>query len=363
MSEEDSGAEKSFDATPKRLEDARKKGEIPKSTDITTAMAYLGFILAVVVGLPFVGKDMMQMLSGLVAQSDHFAELLFAGATPQFIGVVGKATFLGVLPIVAIPAFGVLIALIAQRTFVFAPKKLAPKLSRISPISGAKNKFGPKGLFEFAKSAVKLTVVSLLLVWFMVSQIDNVMAALFSTPEQIILQLGDLIVEFLLLIFGLSLVIGGVDYLWQVAEHYRKNRMSHKEIKDETKQSEGDPHHKQTRRQRAYDIAMNQMLSDVPTADVVIVNPTHYAVALKWDRNSKQAPVCVAKGVDEIAAKIREIATASKISIHSDPPTARALHATISVGQVIEPEHYKAVAAAIRFVEEMRAKAKGRVTS
>jgi flagellar biosynthetic protein FlhB len=117
---------------------------------------------------------------------------------------------------------------------------------------------------------------------------------------------------------------------------------------------------KQERRQRAYDIAMNQMMADIPEADVVIVNPTHYAVALKWDRARGTAPKCVAKGVDEIAAKIREIAAEHGVALHSDPPTARAIHATVEIGDEIRPEHYRAVAAAIRFAEAMRKKARRR---
>jgi flagellar biosynthetic protein FlhB len=155
-------------------------------------------------------------------------------------------------------------------------------------------------------------------------------------------------------------VIGAVDFLWQVSEHHRKNRMSHEELKEEVKQSEGDPHMKQQRRQRGMDIATNRMLRDVPSADVVIVNPTHYAVALKWDRGKVGAPVCVAKGVDEIAARIREVAAEAGVPMRRDPATARALHASVEIGQEILPEHYRAVAAAIRFAEAMRAKARFR---
>ena len=134
--------------------------------------------------------------------------------------------------------------------------------------------------------------------------------------------------------------------------------MSHKELTDEAKQAEGDPHMKQQRRQRGHEIAMNKMIAEVPTADVVIVNPTHYAVALKWDRSTPGAPECVAKGVDNVAARIREIAQENAVPIHSDPPTARALYASVNLGEEIAPEHYKPVAAAIRFAEAMREKAR-----
>ena len=130
--------------------------------------------------------------------------------------------------------------------------------------------------------------------------------------------------------------------------------MSRKEMIDEAKDSEGDPHVKMQRRQRGQEIATNRMLQDVATADVVVLNPTHYAVALKWNRKGRGAPVCVAKGMDEIAARIREKAAEAGVPMHRDPPTARAIHASVEIGQPIRPEHYQAVAAAIRFAEAMR---------
>ena len=170
--------------------------------------------------------------------------------------------------------------------------------------------------------------------------------------------LARLAIEFLAVVFIVSMTIGGLDYLWQYQEHMRKNRMSLKELKDEHKDSEGDPHMKQKRRQRGQEIATNQMMANAAGADVVIVNPTHYSVALKWSRKKGEAPICVAKGVDEIALRIREIAQENGIPIHSDPPTARALYATTELGWQIAPEHYMAVAAAIRFSEAMRKRAR-----
>jgi flagellar biosynthetic protein FlhB len=161
-------------------------------------------------------------------------------------------------------------------------------------------------------------------------------------------------VQFLALVFVVKLSIGAIDFFWQRAEHLRRNRMSHKEMRDEHKQSEGDPHAKGERTRRGREIASNRMLDAVSEASVVIVNPTHYAVALKWSPTDLGAPVCIAKGVDEIAARIRERAEQAGIPIHSDPPTARALHATVDVDQEIHAEHYGAVAAAIRFAEAMR---------
>jgi flagellar biosynthetic protein FlhB len=173
-----------------------------------------------------------------------------------------------------------------------------------------------------------------------------------ATAELLRLAIG-----LLAIVLAISLTIGGIDFVWQRAEHLRKHRMSRKEMTDEQKDAEGDPMMKQQRRQKAMEVANTQMLADVPEADVVIVNPTHYAVALKWSREAGSAPVCVAKGVDHVAARIREVADESAVPIHSDPPTARALHATVEIGQEIPPDHYQAVAAAIRFAERIRQEA------
>jgi flagellar biosynthetic protein FlhB len=169
-----------------------------------------------------------------------------------------------------------------------------------------------------------------------------------------------LVLEFLFIVLLIQLAIGAVDFLWQNHHHRQKLRMSRKEMMDEFKESEGDPHLKSARRQRAQEVATNRMLTDVATADVVVVNPTHYAVALKWDRTKGGAPLCVAKGVDEVARKIRERAAENGVPIHSDPPTARAIHATVEIGQEIRVEHYRAIAAAIRFADTMRKKARRR---
>ena len=166
--------------------------------------------------------------------------------------------------------------------------------------------------------------------------------------------------RFLFIVVLIAMVIGAIDAFWQRAEHHRKNRMTLKELRDEMKEVEGDPHVNAQRRMKAQELALNRMMQDVPGADVVIVNPTHYAVALKWSRASPGAPVCVAKGTDLVAARIREVAGEAGVPIHSDPPTARAVHAVVGIGEEIRADHYAAVAVAIRFAEDMRRKARAR---
>ncbi|MEO0751716.1 MAG: EscU/YscU/HrcU family type III secretion system export apparatus switch protein, partial [Pseudomonadota bacterium] len=157
---------------------------------------------------------------------------------------------------------------------------------------------------------------------------------------------------------AVALCIGAIDFLWHRYDHRRKLRMSHREVRDEHKQHEGDPHLKQERRQRGTRIAMDQMMAQVPEADVVIVNPTHYAVALKWSRLPGSAPECVAKGQDHVALAIRDRAYEAGVPVQHDPPTARALFATVEIGQEIPTDQYRAVAAAIRFAEAMRRRAR-----
>ncbi len=361
MSGQDDEADKSFEATEHKLLEARKKGEIAKSTDLLTAAAYAGLLISFLVAGTQGVSQFGTALSVMIGQSSDLAEIFFDGGGTATSGGLLGAVGLALLPFFAIPALAVILALIAQKGLVFAPTKLAPKLSRISLISNAKNKFGRSGLFEFAKSFTKLVIYSVCLAIFINARLDEMIAVLNSSPHIAIGLMVELCLAFLFVVVIVSAVIGGVDAVWQHFEHLRKNRMSRKEVTDETKNAEGDPHMKQERRQRAQTIAGSQMMSDVPQADVIIVNPTHFAVALKWDRSPGQAPVCVAKGVDEIALKIREVAAENDVPIHSDPPTARALHATTSIGEQIAPDHYRAVAAAIRFAEAMRQRAKGRV--
>lgn len=361
MSGQDEDSDKSFEPTPQKLQKARDKGEIAKSNDLSVVAAYVGLLIALLLAGQHMARHLGTTLLVLIDQPDQIASLLVSGPATAPVAGLLRSALLPVAALFALPAAAVLLSLIAQRALIFAPSKLKPKTSRISLVSNAKNKFGRGGLFEFAKSFVKLVIYSTCLAVFLQSYLPEILSASAAPAQSSIGLMMNLLARFLFIVVFIALAIGVVDYLWQHAEHIRKNRMSRKEIQDETKDAEGDPHVKQQRRQRAQEIATNQMMSDVPQADVVIVNPTHFAVALKWSRTAGSAPVCVAKGVDEVAAAIRAKATEADVPIHSDPPTARALHATVEIGQEIAEEYYRPVAAAIRFAEAMRKQAKGRI--
>lgn len=356
MSGQDDDTERPHEATAHKLAEARKKGDLPRTADLTAAIAMAAILAMTFLPGGWAPPRIGEIGAFMLADADTVGASLLGDGSGLFAQLL-KGTGIAMAPYALVPGVCVIAALIGLRSLVFAPQKLAPKASRVSILSNAKNKFGPSGLMEFAKSTAKLTIYGVILWAFLSARLPRLMATVGQSPGQASAEMMTLLVEFLALIVLIMIAIGGLDYLWQIFDHRRKQRMSHKEMRDEHKESEGDPHMKQQRRQRATEIATNQMLNDVPQAAVVIVNPTHYAVALKWSPDSETAPICVAKGVDEIAARIREAATEAGVPIHSDPPTARALHATVEIGGEISPDHYAPVAAAIRFAEMIRQKA------
>ena len=350
-------AEKSHEPTQHKLDEARKKGELARSADLTTAAAYLGLLLtglaAGAASITSVGGSLMV----LIDQADGLAPQVFGGNASAPVGGLLAAIAMALLAWVLLPAAAALTGVLAQRAFVVAPSKLAPKLSRIDPVSNAKNKYGFSGLFEFAKSFAKLLIYSVSLGVFLSARLPEMAGTIEADPGAIGMVMVRMLTEFMMVVCVIALAIGAVDYLWQRHDHLRRNRMSHQEMRDEHKQQEGDPHMKGERRARATRIASEKMMVDVPTADVIVMNPTHYAVALKWSRAPGSAPECVAKGQDHMALAIRDLAMEHGVPVRRDPPTARALYATTEIGQQIAPEHYRAVAAAIRFAEAMRRRA------
>lgn len=348
MAGSDSDEDKSHDPTQKRLDDARAKGDIARAPDLAAAAGYAGLFLASFGAGGWAISQMGTIGAAMLAhpRAEDATAAAFRMAVPAF-------------PLLVLPGLAVLSLLVAVRGITVTGEKLAPRLSRINPVATAKHKFGPEGLAEFAKAAAKVMLIGLALVWLAQQTGAALLASALLDPRQVAVQLGAAIIWALGLAALVGLVIGLADLVWQNHRLRVRNRMSRKELTDETKESEGDPHVKSERRRKGQEIALNRMLADVPKADVVIVNPTHYAVALRWDRKARMAPVCVAKGVDEVALRIRARAAEAGVPIRQDAPTARAIHATVRLGEPIRPEHYRAVAAAIRFAQAMRRRARG----
>ncbi|MCL5778901.1 EscU/YscU/HrcU family type III secretion system export apparatus switch protein [Limibaculum sp. FT325] len=359
MNGEDDAQEKSHEATQRRIDQARERGDVAQSQDAQAAVAYLGFALAAALAAGWSSTRLGEALMPLLAHPADLARQALSGGGRDLVSGLAREAGAAALPFLLLPGALVLALLVGLRRVIVAPDKIVPKLSRISPLANAKQKYGPHGLVEFLKSAVKLAAVAAVL-WLALSGEAERLAG--YTRIEARLMGGLLEAQLWSVLTGVTVVavaIGLADALWQQHRHLGQLRMSHEEMKEESKESEGDPHIRASRRQRARDIATNRMLADVPKADVVITNPTHYAVALSWTRAPGAAPVCVAKGVDEIAAVIRQRAAEAGVPIHPDPSTARALHAVVGIGEEIRPEHFRAVAAAIVFADEMRRRGRG----
>jgi flagellar biosynthetic protein FlhB len=267
---EDTDDSKEFDPSQRKLDDARRKGDVPRSTDLTTAAGQAGFLLCLLAAGSYSVTEVGAVLVSILGDAARLSDQVFAGGEQAFAGRVLGELALPLAPWFALPAIAAIVALVAQQGFAVSGEKLLPKLSRISVIANAKNKFGMNGLFDFAKSGVKLGVIGLVLGLFLLARMPGLIGTAAMPGAGGLMVLFDTLVDFVFLSVVIAAMIGVIDLLWQHFSHRQKLRMSRKEMQDEYKQNEGDPHMKQQRRQRGYDIATNRMLNDVPGADVVI---------------------------------------------------------------------------------------------
>jgi len=346
----DTGQEKSFEATQSKLDEARKQGDVAQSPEVGSLMVYCGFAVALLVFGGVIAKSFLKDLSALLTYPEAMGNAALNGDTGRAL-VIDLA--LSCAPLILCLIFAVCAGLAVQRSVTFAPKRLEPKLSKISPLSNAKQKYGRDGMAEFAKRAVKLGIVTVTAIFYLIRLIGEVAYEIGRPEAYLFPKLAQETYLLLACIIIASLLITAVDLPFVQWSHRFKQRMTREEMKDEQKKSEGDPLLKSQRRARAREIANSTMLADVATASVVIVNPTHFSVALAWDRAAGSAPICVAKGVDHLAFAIREAAKEAGVIIHSDPPTARAVYATVEIGETIRPEHYAAVASAIHLAQAL----------
>lgn len=354
--EEDDSAEKAHDPTERRLEEARRQGDIPLAPEVTTFAVQAAMTLVVIAFGAATLQGAGAALSGFLDRAGGLAPDPYGSAAPV-IGPVIIAALASLSPWFVLPPVAAIIALLLQKAPAFAPQKIVPKPSRLSPVANAKQKYGPRGLMEFAKSAARLIVVAALLGTYLAANLELIIATSALEPRIALGTLGDLVAGLLIRVIVASAAFALIDLAWQHRSFQSRNRMTRKQLLDEMKESEGDPHLRQHRRARAIALATAPLRKVVATASVVIVNPTHFAVVLAWDPAQDGAPRCVAKGVDEIALRIRELAVEAGVPVHSDPPTARALFAEARIGTEVDRRHYRAVAAAIRFADGVRNRA------
>lgn len=344
---------KTEDPSEKKLEDAHKKGDVVKSQEVTTWFTLAGSALMFAMLAPGTTQSLAESLKGLIANADMY-EVGGAAFGSIFWQIMGAILLVSVIPMLVITVFATAGNLVQHRPLV-SVDPIKPKFSKISPLAGFKRLFSKESLVNFVKGLVKLSVVTGVL-WFVLAPEINQAEVMITAEVGMILQdfLG-LGVKIFAAVLAVVTIIALVDYVYQRNRWWNRQKMTVQETRDEYKQMEGDPKVKGRIRAIRQERGRKRMMQAVPEATVIITNPTHYAVALKYE-SDMAAPLCVAKGADAIALKIREIATEHDIPIVENPPLARALYAAVDVDDTIPTEHFKAVAQVIGYVMRLRSK-------
>jgi flagellar biosynthetic protein FlhB len=350
MADEDD-SEKSEDPTQKRLDDALERGDVAKSQEVNSWFVLAGATLILMTFSGQMSQSLTTMMRGLIA---HAHEIPVDGAglvrMMQRVGI-------GTIGAIALPLSLLILAAIAgnmvQHRLVWSTESLSPKFSKISPGAGFKRLFSKQAVANFIKGLIKLALIGAVmsaLLWPKRHQLDGLVT---MDPAIILILTKTLSLDMLGAVVAILAVVAAADFFFQYRTWYTKLKMSLREMKDEFKQSEGDPAIKAKIRQLRHQRMRKRMMAEVPKASVIITNPTHFAVALRYERGMN-APICVAKGADNIALKIREIGAKHDIPIVENPPLARALYATVEMDEEVPAEHYKAVAEVIGYIMRLR---------
>ena len=344
-----SDGDKTEEATPKRKEEAREKGQVARSVDLNGAVVLLAGLVTMGATAPGAWSSLQEeMRAGLMATA-HADELVTQDAIPRLLTEAGVAIAAILAPIaVAVVIAGVVVNL-AQVGLKPSPKALKPDFKKLDPISGAKNVFGPNALVEGAKSLAKLLVVAAVVAAVLLPRIHELLLMTGIGPGELAVELGSTAMTIARNAAIVYLVIGAVDVVWQRKRHAKQLRMSVEEVRREQRQQELPAEVKRQQRQRAAETTRNRMMAAIPTADVVITNPTHFAVALAYDPE-RAAPTVVAKGQDLIALRIRQTAREHGVQVVENRPLARALHRQVPLGHPIPEELFQAVAEVLAFV-------------
>lgn len=347
MADERDDAEKTEDPTQRRLDEAIKRGDVVKSQEVNAWFVLAAAALALLTFSGSMGSQLSATLRGILANA--YRVPTDGSGMLRLLREVGIET----LAALALPFLLLVLAAIGgnaiQHRLVWSIESLKPKLSRISPIAGAERLFSKQSLAAFFKGLAKLAIVGAVataLLWPARRRLEGLAA---TDPTAIIPFTRGMSLKLLGGVVAILALIAAVDYFFQYRQWYDRHKMSLREVKDEFKESEGDPKIKAKVRQLRQMRMKKRMMAAVPGATVVITNPTHFAVALQWERGMN-APICVAKGQDLIALKIREVAEERGVPIVENPPLARTLHATVEIDAEIPAEHYKAVAEVISYV-------------
>ncbi|MBN8608672.1 MAG: flagellar biosynthesis protein FlhB [Caulobacterales bacterium] len=349
--------DKTEEPTPRKLDQAREKGDIIYSTEVGTALSLIAATGFVAFMAGPITQSMAHSFIAFLAMPDQL------GADPASLRAIMGAIGLKLLAIFGMTALALAGAGIASRYVqdrpTFTGERLTPKLDKLNPIEGFKRVFGKQAVATFLKSLAKLVLVGAVLGWVLWPRDATLERISLLDPSALLPWIQDRVVAMLIALASAAALLAAVDYVFTRQSYMERMKMSRREIKEEFRQNDGDPMVKAKLRQIRHERARQRMMTNVPKASVIITNPTHYAIALRYEPGEMAAPVCLAKGVDAVALRIREIAEEHSIPIVEEPPLARALFATADIDEPIPREHYEAVAKIIGFVMRL-ARRRGR---
>ena len=355
------GGEKTEEPTGKRLDEARKDGNVAKSKEITTVVSLFALFLLLRFWTGHMGVDFLELFQYVYSRIPEFVQLDGGTATPQRHVILLIRDMMGRYLLIMLPIFliGVFIAFITnflQFRWMITFKPMKPKFSKLNPVNGFKRFFSIQSVIELIKSVAKLLVIFYIAYSYLVER-QQVLFLLLDMPVLQVLQLASsMIFELGIRISAVFIIIAAADFLYTRFKWKKDMKMTKQEVKDEMKETEGDPQIKGKQRQRMREASQRRMMQQLPQADVVITNPTHYAVAIQYDADKYEAPMVIAKGEGYIAARIKEVAAEHGIEIVENKPLARVLYANVEIGELVPPELYQAVAEVLAFVYHLQGK-------
>jgi flagellar biosynthetic protein FlhB len=354
VAEDQDKSQQTEEPTQKRLEQAREQGDVVKSTEVTAFVLLGGATLAIAMFGKYTAVGLARTLAMFLEQPDSMS-VDGAGLSAMMHLLVPKIA-IALMPIFAVIIAAGLVGHVLQARPGFALDKIAPDLSKLSPLAGFRRLFGVEGWMNLLKGLVKMAIVGIAIWTQLWPERGGLESILNQSTVGVVGDMSRLLFKVLTASLVTLGVIAGLDYFWQRMRWLSRNRMSKQEIKEEYRQNEGDPLIKSKIRALRAERARKRMMTAVPQATVVIMNPTHFAVALKYESGKMAAPICVAKGVDALALRIRAVAEENDVPVVENPPLARALHAAIEIDEPVPPEHFKAVAQVIGYVFRLQGK-------
>ena len=352
------GGEKTELATAKKLKDAREEGKVAKSRELNSAFDLIVLFLCLKIFVSYVGQKLISIFTTIYGQMADFVSINEKDLSTQAVASIFTNVILQwMLIVLPFFAFGFIIALlvsIVQVGWKVSTKPMKPELSKFNPINGFKRMFSKDSVFELVKSIIKIGLIAYM-AYASIRDHQNELFILYDLElKQAVALVGGLVIDVGFKISLVYLIVGIADFVYQKHKFNEDMKMTKQEVKDEFKNTEGDPQIKGRQRRKMQEVSQKRMMQDVPKADVVITNPTHFAVALRYDTKESTAPVVVAKGADYVAQKIKEIAKDNKIEIVENKPLARMIYHNVDLGAEIPPELYQAVAEVLAYVYRLK---------